>query len=147
MPKSHRRDVPSRRASTIAIAAARLGRVRQRSAKRAARDAAERHAARAHIPIEPPSGLRVFRSVVQGTEYAVLVMPTRERNAKALDLTSAERRIIEMVVLGLSNEAIAARRGTSARTVANQLQSIYAKLGISSRLELTACGEGLRHRC
>ena len=120
--------------------------MKQRSARRATGDGAERHEARANVPIEPPPGLRVFRSVVQGAEYAVLVMPTGERNAKAPDLTSAERTIIEMVVLGLSNEAIAARRGTSARTVANQLQSIYAKLGISSRLELTACGEGTRQR-
>jgi DNA-binding NarL/FixJ family response regulator len=53
-------------------------------------------------------------------------------------MTNAERDIVEMVVEGLPNEAIAARRGTSARTVANQLQALYRKLLVASRLELIA---------
>lgn len=57
-------------------------------------------------------------------------------------LTCAEREIAELVLDGLSNREIAARRGASAKTVANQLRRIYQKLGISSRFELTARIEG-----
>jgi DNA-binding NarL/FixJ family response regulator len=39
---------------------------------------------------------------------------------------------------GLSNAAIARARGRSPRTIANQLQSIYRKLGVASRAEMTA---------
>jgi DNA-binding NarL/FixJ family response regulator len=73
--------------------------------------------------------------VVDDIEYAVLVMPTTAAPPSP-DLSEAERQVVELVLTGLSNEAIAARRGTSARTVANQLQSIYRKLGVASRLEL-----------
>jgi DNA-binding NarL/FixJ family response regulator len=38
---------------------------------------------------------------------------------------------------GLANRAISQQLGTSVRTVANQLQRVYEKLGIHSRLELT----------
>lgn len=36
----------------------------------------------------------------------------------------------------LSDVEIAARRGTAARTVQNQLSSVYRKLGVASRGEL-----------
>jgi DNA-binding CsgD family transcriptional regulator len=55
-----------------------------------------------------------------------------------IGMSAAEREIVELVLGGLSNEAIGARRGTSARTVANQLQSIYRKFGVASRLELVS---------
>jgi DNA-binding CsgD family transcriptional regulator len=64
-----------------------------------------------------------------------LVLPTAWCGALA-KLAPAERDIAERVVRGQSNQSIAKSRGTSARTVANQLQSIYAKLGVSSRYEL-----------
>jgi DNA-binding CsgD family transcriptional regulator len=76
--------------------------------------------------------------MVGGTEYVVLVIPERAGQAPRADLTAAERAVAAMVVEGLSNAAIAARRKTSARTVANQLRSIYGKFGVSSRLELAA---------
>jgi DNA-binding CsgD family transcriptional regulator len=40
------------------------------------------------------------------------------------------------VVAGRSNTEIAAARGTSPRTVAKQLERIYARVGVSSRAEL-----------
>ena len=43
-----------------------------------------------------------------------------------------------MLVAGWSNAAIATARRVSPTTVANQARSIYAKLGISSRVELLA---------
>ena len=40
------------------------------------------------------------------------------------------------------NSAIAEARGTSVRTVANQIQAIFKKLGVSSRSELVALLSG-----
>jgi DNA-binding CsgD family transcriptional regulator len=57
-------------------------------------------------------------------------------------LTPAERAVVFGVVRGLSNSEIAAERGTSPRTVANQLHAVFAKLGVSSRAELVALGAG-----
>lgn len=51
-------------------------------------------------------------------------------------LSSAEREVARLVYEGYANREIAARRHTSARTVANQLASIYRKMGINSRQEL-----------
>lgn len=51
-------------------------------------------------------------------------------------LTDAERDVARFVYDGLTNQDIADQRGTAVRTVANQLASIYRKLGLSSREEL-----------
>jgi DNA-binding CsgD family transcriptional regulator len=53
-------------------------------------------------------------------------------------LTEAEGSVVELVLLGLSNDAIATRRRCSSRTVANQLSAAYRKLGVSGRRELRA---------
>ncbi len=52
------------------------------------------------------------------------------------DLTAAEREIVERVVAGWSNERIAESRGVSTSTVANQLTSVYRKVGVQGRHEL-----------
>jgi DNA-binding CsgD family transcriptional regulator len=51
-------------------------------------------------------------------------------------LTHAEQGVVRAILAGRSNAEIAAARGTSVNTVANQLRSVYAKLGISGRVEL-----------
>lgn len=51
-------------------------------------------------------------------------------------LTDAEAEIAARVVRGASTPEIACERGVSVRTVANQLGSIYRKLGVCSRAEL-----------
>lgn len=53
-------------------------------------------------------------------------------------LTAAEREVVELVLAGSSNQEIADTRGASYRTVANQLASIFKKVGVSSRVELVA---------
>ena len=53
-----------------------------------------------------------------------------------LELTAAEREVAALALRGLSNRDIAVRRGARERTVANQLASVFRKLGISSRSEL-----------
>jgi DNA-binding CsgD family transcriptional regulator len=60
--------------------------------------------------------------------------PMRER------LTDAERAVIALVAERRSNAEIATLRGRSPRTVANQLATIFRKLQVSSRRELTAFG-------
>jgi DNA-binding CsgD family transcriptional regulator len=51
-------------------------------------------------------------------------------------LTPAEQAVLERLLAGESNVAIARRRGTSARTVANQVASIFKKIGVGSRRQL-----------
>ncbi len=60
---------------------------------------------------------------------------------KAVDLaalTIAELDVARQVAAGASNTEVASERGSRARTVANQLASVYSKLGINSRFELAA---------
>jgi DNA-binding CsgD family transcriptional regulator len=57
-------------------------------------------------------------------------------------LTAAERDVARLALGGLSNRVIAARRGCSSRTVANQLASVFAKLGAAGRRELRARAAG-----
>jgi DNA-binding NarL/FixJ family response regulator len=53
-------------------------------------------------------------------------------------LSFSERAVVELVMLGFSNHAIASVRGVSARTIAHQLTNAYKKLGVGSRRELLA---------
>lgn len=55
-------------------------------------------------------------------------------------LSAAERAVAQLAIEGASNAVIARRRGTSERTVANQLARLYRKLGVGSRAELAARG-------
>lgn len=57
-------------------------------------------------------------------------------------LSDAEREVVDGVLAGLSNAAIAKRRGTSERTVGNQLHSASRKLGVSGRSGLVALAGG-----
>jgi len=55
-------------------------------------------------------------------------------------LSDAEREVLALVVEGKSNQEIAAARGTSERTVANQIASLLRKLGAPSRYALIGRG-------
>jgi DNA-binding NarL/FixJ family response regulator len=63
-------------------------------------------------------------------------------------LTTREREIVALVVEGLRNEEIARRLGINEKTVRNHLTGVFAKLGVSGRLELVvlAYGQGLGPR-
>lgn len=82
-------------------------------------------------------GSRLTRFNLGGVEYAVLSEEARPA-ADLSSLTAAEREVMGLVADGLSNADIAKRRGTSARTVANQLAAMFKKLGVGSRSELVA---------
>lgn len=53
-------------------------------------------------------------------------------------LSAAEGEVAELVLAGKTNQEVAELRATSVRTVANQLASIYKKLGVNSRSELAS---------
>ncbi len=80
------------------------------------------------------SGSRLSELVVWGERFVVASFPV---DAPA-GLSPAEREVAGLAARGLSNRRIAAQRRTAERTVANQLSSIYRKLGVASRRELTA---------
>jgi len=86
------------------------------------------------IDVAAPTGLQASRFRLADDEYVVF----RLRQAPVGALSSAERAVASLAAAGRSNQAIAATRATSARTVANQLARIYRKLGIGSRAELAA---------
>ena len=51
-------------------------------------------------------------------------------------LTLAEQEVALQLYAGASQREIAETRGVSVKTIGNQLESIYRKLGVSSRVEL-----------
>lgn len=67
----------------------------------------------------------------------VLMTDMRAEGRVAARLTRAERDVAEAVARGWSNARIADERDVSAATVAKQLQSIYDKLGVENRAQLT----------
>lgn len=72
-------------------------------------------------------------------EYAILQWPIGA-SLDGQDLSPAELDVMRLALQGLSNAQIAKARRTSIRTVANQLASVFRKLGVRSRLELFALG-------
>lgn len=86
--------------------------------------------------IGPPHGLEGYRLDRLGE--VVLLTWCEQRPSAFGRLTPAEREVVLLLSAGLSNAAIARRRARSQRTVANQVASIFAKLGVSSRSELLA---------
>lgn len=68
-----------------------------------------------------------------------IVVIATPRAAHAPDkLTAAERAVMQDLVEGRSNAEIAARRGSSVRTVAKQVASVLRKASVGSRAELVA---------
>jgi len=51
-------------------------------------------------------------------------------------LTRAERDVALLVLAGKSHDEIAKIRGRATRTIANQVASVFRKLGVASRTEL-----------
>ena len=86
-------------------------------------------------PATIPPGLRASRATVGGEEVAIFSYPLA-RPALPASLSPAEGAVALALLEGLSNGDIARARKTSARTVANQVASIFRKLGLSSRGEV-----------
>lgn len=86
------------------------------------------------IPKQPPEGL-VAWEIEPGK--VIFVHPLDE-SVDDPCLTAAEREIAALVLEGCDNPTIARIRRTAVRTTANQVASIFAKLGVRSRAELAA---------
>jgi DNA-binding NarL/FixJ family response regulator len=71
-----------------------------------------------------------------GREYATLWFSGHP--AHHAPLTGAEREVVEMMLAGFSNGTIASTRRVAIPTVATQVRSVFAKLGVSCRAELVA---------
>lgn len=82
-----------------------------------------------------PRGLRAINFRFEAVDWLVLSFETQELELLG-GVTPAEADVVRGVLAGESNAAIAARRGTSVRTVANQLAALFKKLGVGSRAEL-----------
>lgn len=85
--------------------------------------------------LRAPADLRAGILKFRKREFLVLSFPSPHPEWLG-ELTAAELSVALEVARGLSNAAIARQRGTSVRTVANQLASIYRKLVVRSRREL-----------
>jgi len=90
-------------------------------------------------PLAPrlPTDLRATRFNVGGRKMVVLSfeLPTRAWDAA---LSKAEAEVARELLAGRSNADIARARGTSARTVANQVARVFRKLGVQGRNQLAA---------
>jgi len=81
--------------------------------------------------------VRVSRLSVGGHRLAVLSFPAAAPTILP-ELTAAESEVAALALGGSSNEEIAHERASSSRTVANQVASVFRKLGVTSRAELAA---------
>lgn len=82
----------------------------------------------------PPKALEV--ELIGSIDEFVLISWPVAKEGQVDALTPSERDVLSQVVLGASNAQIARRRGTSVRTVANQMSRLLEKLGAGSRYEL-----------
>ncbi len=82
-----------------------------------------------------PPRMRAIRFRLGSEEHAILSYHVPAVPAPGA-LTPAELDVVFFVLAGLPTAEIARRRGTSARTVANQIASIFRKTRVRSRAEL-----------
>ncbi|HJL14903.1 MAG TPA: helix-turn-helix transcriptional regulator [Sandaracinaceae bacterium LLY-WYZ-13_1] len=90
-------------------------------------------------PEEAPDGLRASTLRIGDEELVVLSYPVELPDLRSdTPLSDAEAEVAGLAIRGRSNREIAEIRGTSVRTVANQMASVLRKLEVSSRRELAA---------
>jgi DNA-binding NarL/FixJ family response regulator len=61
-----------------------------------------------------------------------------ERDARVEKLTARERQVLEQVLLGKGNDAIALELGIAPATVAKHLEHAYRRLGVQNRTAAAA---------
>lgn len=94
-------------------------------------------ARRGDLPRTFEHGMRVGELTTEGeSPRALAVVGTPGPEARWASLTPAERDVAARAIAGESNAAIAAGRGVSVRTIANQLAGVYARFGVRGRVEL-----------
>jgi DNA-binding CsgD family transcriptional regulator len=87
-----------------------------------------------------PSDVERLRPLVGGIAVAdaALMRGARPSLRDEPQLTPREREVVEYACRGLQTRDIALCLGTSPKTVSNQLQRVFDKLGVSTRSELVA---------
>lgn len=90
---------------------------------------------RVHPVLSPPPGIETYVMPFGDEELLVVRLPLAVPSVPKV-LSTAESEVAALAVAGLSNAEIAKRRGTSTRTVANQMAAIFKKVGAGSRAEL-----------
>lgn len=95
---------------------------------------------RSSLDLIPPQGLSAHRFDIGPDAFAVLEFPLGNPTTPppAASLTESEQSVMQLVLEGMSNQEIAKARRRAVRTIANQVASIFRKLGIGSRCELYA---------
>jgi DNA-binding NarL/FixJ family response regulator len=86
-------------------------------------------------PFSVPRGIQAERAAHRGKPVVRVSFPV-PINHWTEALTSAEKDVANDILAGLPNGAIGKKRGSSVRTVVNQVASIFKKVGAHSRLEL-----------
>jgi DNA-binding CsgD family transcriptional regulator len=87
--------------------------------------------------IPPPPGLEATIAGCGPGERLLLHYP-RPPWRLPPTLSGAERTVVRDILDGATQRDVARSRGTSQRTVANQMASVFRKIGVGSRVELFA---------
>lgn len=87
--------------------------------------------------IGPPPDLRAWQLDLDDDVFVLLEWCPPEPVVSP-ELTAAEQDVLRGILAGASNRATAKRRRTTPGTVANQVASLFRKLGVHSRAELIA---------
>lgn len=80
-------------------------------------------------------GARLEQEIEEGAWTISITVPGETLRSR---LSPAEGEVTLLSIQGESHQDIAAARGTSLRTVANQLASVFTKIGVHGRSELRA---------
>jgi DNA-binding NarL/FixJ family response regulator len=89
------------------------------------------------LPDAAPADLVALSVDLASEELVVFSYPATRPELPDV-LSATERAVVYGVLEGKTNQEIALERGTSVRTVANQIASAFRKLGVRSRGELAA---------
>ena len=84
-----------------------------------------------------PSALTIETIEVAGETLVLFDFPSGLRATPSV-LTQTEQAVMKLVLRGFTTAQIAAARRVAKATISSQLQSIYRKLGVGSRTELTS---------
>ena len=90
--------------------------------------------------LDPPRSLEAFglHDLEGAYEECVLLRHRLTNDVLPSEVSRAEREVAAGILEGLSNAAIARRRGVAVSTIANQVANLFRRLGVASRAELIA---------
>ncbi len=83
-----------------------------------------------------PSAAAGVRASMAGAADEVSLPAMRETPCHSFGLTRRELEVVGKIVAGCTNKSIAGDLAISRETVKRHIANIYAKLGVSNRLEL-----------